>query len=144
MNSIRYAWLDKYEISSTACTGLHFARHSHDECVIGVNLLGEEQVWLDRRTFSAGAGNITLYNPGQIQGGGAAPFRASSARPLSHGQTLMFFAGFMFASVACCFLVAALVNGLRKAASPGWQRLSHGLCGVALIYLAILALRAVF
>jgi len=73
LNSIRYAWLDKYEISSTACTGLNFARHSHDECVIGVNLLGEEKVWLDRRTFSAGAGNITLYNPGQIQGGGAAP-----------------------------------------------------------------------
>lgn len=40
--------------------------------MIGVNLIGEEQVWLDRRTFEAGPGSITLYNPGQIQGGGAA------------------------------------------------------------------------
>jgi AraC family transcriptional regulator, chemosensory pili system protein ChpD len=40
--------------------------------VIGVNLVGAEQVWLDRRTFEAGPGSITLYNPGQIQGGGAA------------------------------------------------------------------------
>ena len=72
MSSMQHAWLGNYEVSSTACTGLTFARHSHDECVIGVNLLGEEQVWLDRRTFEAGPGSITLYNPGQIQGGGAA------------------------------------------------------------------------
>lgn len=72
MSSMQHAWLGNYEVSSTSCTGLTFARHSHDECVIGVNLLGEEQVWLDRRTFEAGPGSITLYNPGQIQGGGAA------------------------------------------------------------------------
>lgn len=72
MSAVRHAWLGNYEISSTACTGLTFARHSHDECVIGVNLLGEEKVWLDRREFDAGPGSITLYNPGQIQGGGAA------------------------------------------------------------------------
>lgn len=72
MSAVRHAWLGHYEISSTACTGLTFARHSHDECVIGVNLLGEEKVWLDRREFYAGPGSITLYNPGQIQGGGAA------------------------------------------------------------------------
>lgn len=72
MSSMQHAWLGNYEVSSTNCTGLTFARHSHDECVIGVNLVGEEQVWLDRRTFEAGPGSITLYNPGQIQGGGAA------------------------------------------------------------------------
>lgn len=72
MSSLHHAWLGPYEISSTTCTGLTFARHSHDECVIGVNLIGAEQVWLDRRTFEAGPGSITLYNPGQIQGGGAA------------------------------------------------------------------------
>lgn len=72
MSSLHHAWLGPYEISSTTCTGLTFARHSHDECVIGVNLVGAEQVWLDRRTFEAGPGSITLYNPGQIQGGGAA------------------------------------------------------------------------
>lgn len=72
MNAMQHAWLGNYEISSTTCTGLTFARHSHDECVIGVNLVGEEKVWLDRREFEAGPGSITLYNPGQIQGGGAA------------------------------------------------------------------------
>ncbi|MBH3424205.1 MULTISPECIES: AraC family transcriptional regulator [Pseudomonas] len=72
MSSPHHAWLGHYEISSTTCNGLIFARHSHDECVIGVNLVGAEQVWLDRRTFEAGPGSITLYNPGQIQGGGAA------------------------------------------------------------------------
>ncbi|WP_455884767.1 AraC family transcriptional regulator [Pseudomonas spelaei] len=72
MSTLQHAWLGNYEISDTTCTGLTFARHSHDECVIGVNLIGEEKVWLDRREFSAGPGSITLYNPGQIQGGGAA------------------------------------------------------------------------
>lgn len=72
MSAIQHAWLGNYEVSSTTCTGLTFARHSHDECVIGVNLIGEEKVWLDRREFEAGPGTITLYNPGQIQGGGAA------------------------------------------------------------------------
>ncbi|WLD64648.1 MULTISPECIES: helix-turn-helix transcriptional regulator [Pseudomonas] len=72
MSVMQHAWLGNYEVSSTSCTGLTFARHSHDECVIGVNLVGEEKVWLDRREFEAGPGSITLYNPGQIQGGGAA------------------------------------------------------------------------
>lgn len=72
MSATQHAWLGHYELSSTTCTGLTFARHSHDECVIGVNLVGEENVWLDRREFVAGPGSITLYNPGQIQGGGAA------------------------------------------------------------------------
>ncbi|MGX5796501.1 AraC family transcriptional regulator [Pseudomonas sp. ArH3a] len=72
MSTLQHAWLGNYEVSSTHCTGLTFARHSHDECVIGVNLIGEEKVWLDRREFEAGPGSITLYNPGQIQGGGAA------------------------------------------------------------------------
>ncbi|QHF45055.1 transcriptional regulator [Pseudomonas sp. S35] len=72
MSTMQHAWLGSYEVSSTTCTGLSFARHSHDECVIGVNVIGEEKVWLDRREFEAGPGSITLYNPGQIQGGGAA------------------------------------------------------------------------
>ncbi|WP_248749773.1 AraC family transcriptional regulator [Pseudomonas sp. MWU15-20650] len=72
MSALEHGWLDHYEVTSTVCTGLTFARHSHDECVIGVNLVGEEKIWLDRREFDAGPGSITLYNPGQIQGGGAA------------------------------------------------------------------------
>lgn len=66
----RQAFLGRLEIASNSGTGHSFAKHSHDECVIGVNRVGEEQVWLDRRSFRAGVGDITLYNPGQIQGGG--------------------------------------------------------------------------
>ena len=66
----RQACLGRLEVASNSGTGHAFAKHSHDECVIGVNRVGEEQVWLDRRSFRAGAGDITLYNPGQIQGGG--------------------------------------------------------------------------
>jgi AraC family chemosensory pili system transcriptional regulator ChpD len=66
-----HAQLGPYEVCSVSGLGTQFARHSHDECVIGVNLSGEEHVWLDRRTFRASRGDITFYNPGQIQGGGA-------------------------------------------------------------------------
>lgn len=70
--SLRLARLGAIEVASHAALGRQFDRHSHDECVIGANLLGEERVWLDGRTFSAGAGCITTYNPGEIQGGGVA------------------------------------------------------------------------
>ena len=66
----RQAMLGRMEVAHCSGTGHRFAKHSHDECVIGVNLVGVEEVWLDRRTFSAQPGDITLYNPGQIQGGG--------------------------------------------------------------------------
>ncbi|MGP0171520.1 helix-turn-helix domain-containing protein [Pseudomonas sp. NCHU5208] len=69
--SLRLARLGAIEVASRAALGQQFGRHSHDEFVISANLLGEEQVWLDGRTFSAGAGCITTYNPGEIQGGGA-------------------------------------------------------------------------
>ncbi|HSC84426.1 MAG TPA: AraC family transcriptional regulator [Pseudomonas sp.] len=69
---MRLARIGGLEVCSTqAGSGQHFEKHSHDEFVISANLLGEEQVWLDGRTFSAGAGAITTYNPGEIQGGGA-------------------------------------------------------------------------
>jgi AraC family chemosensory pili system transcriptional regulator ChpD len=70
-DTLRQARLGPYELCSASSVGMQFARHSHDECVIGVNLSGEEHVWLDRRTFHASRGDITFYNPGQIQGGGA-------------------------------------------------------------------------
>ncbi|OAE12428.1 hypothetical protein AZH11_13410 [Pseudomonas simiae] len=91
MSAIQHAWLGNYEVSSTTCTGLTFTRHSHDECVIGVNLVGEEKVWLDRREFEAGPGTITLYNPGQIQGGGAAEGAGLLAKAV--GQSTSMFAG---------------------------------------------------
>lgn len=69
---LRLARLGDLEVASCASSGQHFDKHSHDEFVISANLLGEEQVWLDGRTFTAPAGCITTYNPGEIQGGGAA------------------------------------------------------------------------
>ncbi|WP_152219530.1 LysE family transporter [Pseudomonas sp. SCB32] len=58
-------------------------------------------------------------------------------------DSLVFFAGFMMASVLCCFFCAALVDWLRRNASPRWHRVSHALCGVVLLLLAGLALRGI-
>lgn len=88
---------------------------------------------------------ISLANPKNIVYWGALGSALSGivgATP-SNGQTLMFFAGFMLASVLSCFLTAALVNLLRKNASPTWQRISYGACGVVLLYLAILAAQGI-
>ena len=88
---------------------------------------------------------ISLANPKNIVYWGALGSALSGivGTTPSHGQTLMFFAGFMIASVLSCFLTAALVNLLRKNASPTWQRISYGACGVVLIYLAVLAARSI-
>ncbi|WP_371232641.1 helix-turn-helix domain-containing protein [Pseudomonas sp. QE6] len=75
MNGLRLAQLGGepgFEVASATLGGHSFERHSHDEFVISANLRGEERVWLDGRTFAAGPGVITSYNPGQIQGGGVA------------------------------------------------------------------------
>ncbi|KTC15935.1 chemotaxis protein [Pseudomonas marginalis ICMP 9505] len=88
---------------------------------------------------------ISLANPKNIVYWGALGSALSGivgATP-SHAQTLTFFAGFMLASVLSCFLTAALVNLLRKNASPLWQRVSYALCGLVLLYLAVLAARGV-
>jgi len=61
-----------FEVAAATLGGHRFERHSHDEFVISANLRGEESVWLDGRSFDAGPGAITAYNPGQIQGGGVA------------------------------------------------------------------------
>lgn len=61
-----------FEVAGATLGGHRFERHSHDEFVISANLRGEESVWLDGRTFDAGPGCVTCYNPGQIQGGGVA------------------------------------------------------------------------
>ncbi|GGK00412.1 LysE family translocator [Pseudomonas matsuisoli] len=59
-------------------------------------------------------------------------------------QTTMFFAGFMTAAVLSCFISAALVDWLRRASSPTWHRVSHGLCGALLLVLAAIALKGVW
>ncbi|MDG9923180.1 MULTISPECIES: AraC family transcriptional regulator [unclassified Pseudomonas] len=71
MNSVRLVRLGDLEVASSCVPGQQFEKHSHDEFVIGANLVGEERIWLDGRTFDAGVGAITTYNPGEIQGGGA-------------------------------------------------------------------------
>ena len=88
---------------------------------------------------------ISLANPKNIVYWGALGSALSGivgATP-SHGQTLMFFAGFMVASVLSCFLVAGLVNLLRQNASLTWQRVSYAVCGLVLIYLAVLAAQGI-
>lgn len=87
---------------------------------------------------------ISLANPKNIVYWGALGSALSGivgATP-SHGQTLMFFTGFMVASVLSCFFTAALVNLLRNTASPRWQRISYGLCGLVLLFLAMLAAKS--
>jgi len=93
-----------------------------------------------RNALAVGAA-ISLANPKNIIYWGALGSALSGivGTTPSHGQTLMFFAGFMLASVLSCFLIAALVNLLRQNASPLWQRVSYGACGLVLIYLAALA-----
>lgn len=93
-----------------------------------------------RNALAVGAA-ISLANPKNIIYWGALGSALSGivGTTPSHGQTLMFFAGFMLASVLSCFLIAALVNLLRQNASPLWQRISYGACGLVLIYLAALA-----
>lgn len=48
-----------------------YARHFHEEIVLGFNLAGAEWLKLDGRSLIADQGEITLYNPGQIQEGGS-------------------------------------------------------------------------
>lgn len=93
-----------------------------------------------RNALAVGAA-ISLANPKNIIYWGALGSALSGivGTTPSHGQTLMFFAGFMLASVLSCFLIAALVNLLRQNASPLWQRISYGACGLVLIYLAAMA-----
>ena len=98
-----------------------------------------------RQNALATGAAISLANPNNIVYWGALGSALSGivGTTPSHGQTLMFFAGFMLASVLSCFLIAGLVNLLRQNASPLWQRISYGTCGVVLIYLAVLAAQGI-
>ncbi|KOC88187.1 AraC family transcriptional regulator [Winslowiella iniecta] len=44
-----------------------FPRHLHDEYVISANLSGSEEIWLDGKTASVSAGQVTVYNPTSVQ-----------------------------------------------------------------------------
>ncbi|MGY2135217.1 LysE family transporter [Pseudomonas reactans] len=98
-----------------------------------------------RQNALATGAAISLANPKNIVYWGALGSALSGivGTTPSHGQTLMFFAGFMLASALSCFLLAGLVNLLRQNASPTWQRISYAACGLVLIYLAILAAQGI-
>ncbi|MDZ3993385.1 AraC family ligand binding domain-containing protein [Pseudomonas sp. Teo4] len=51
-----------------AAGGASFARHTHDEYVLGANLSGHERIWLDGRELDVLPGQVTLYNPLAVQG----------------------------------------------------------------------------
>jgi AraC family transcriptional regulator, chemosensory pili system protein ChpD len=59
------------EIACLDCTGRSFARHAHDEFVIGANIVGREHIWIDGLSLEAQTDEVTLYNPGQVQAGDA-------------------------------------------------------------------------
>ena len=44
-----------------------FPKHSHDEFVLGANIMGRETITLDRQTLEATTDQVTLYNPAQVQ-----------------------------------------------------------------------------
>lgn len=95
-----------------------------------------------RGAFLAGAA-ISLSNPKNLVYWGALGSALAGIVDgvPSQAQALVFFAGFMLASVLCCFISAGLVEWLRRSAAPVWHRVSHAICGVLLFVLAGLALR---
>ena len=56
-------------------------------------------------------------------------------------EYLVFFAGFMAASIAWCFICAGLVHALFARAGSTWAGFTHRLCAIALLALAIASLR---
>ncbi|WAJ37344.1 LysE family translocator [Pseudomonas sp. GOM7] len=103
---------------------------------------GEEGGAQARSAFAAGA-LLSLSNPKNIVFWGAL---GSALAGIVEGaptgeQMLVFFAGFMLASLLWCFVCAALVDWLRRNTSLLWHRLSYAGCGMLLLALAALTLR---
>lgn len=69
--SFRRRTLPGLELVCLNGTGHTFSKHAHDEFVVGANLVGRERIWLDGRLHEAEQAQVTLYNPGQVQAGGA-------------------------------------------------------------------------
>lgn len=55
------------EVARIDHSGRSFAPHFHDEFVLSVNVQGHERLVLDGVSMEAGAGDVTLYNPAQVQ-----------------------------------------------------------------------------
>lgn len=58
---------DGLELAVSVPASGGFARHSHDEYVISANVCGIERVRLDRKSFTLGTDEVTLYNPAEVQ-----------------------------------------------------------------------------
>jgi chemosensory pili system protein ChpE len=85
---------------------------------------------------------LSLSNPQNIAywaalGSALAAFGVAQPQPADYG---VFFAGFMTASIAWCFICAVAVGRLQHLA-PGWARLTYRLCAVLLLALALGTLR---
>jgi chemosensory pili system protein ChpE/L-lysine exporter family protein LysE/ArgO len=81
---------------------------------------------------------LSLTNPQNIAywaalGGVLGALGVREPRPADYA---VFFCGFMAASIAWCFVCAALVARLA-ALGPGWTRLSYRVCAAALLWLAL-------
>ncbi|WP_255263621.1 helix-turn-helix transcriptional regulator [Pseudomonas aegrilactucae] len=55
------------ESSWVKASAAQFARHTHEEYVLGANLSGHERIWLDGRSLDVAPGQVTLYNPLAVQ-----------------------------------------------------------------------------
>ena len=95
-----------------------------------------------RNAFGAGA-LLSLSNPKNIVFWGAlgSALAGIVEGTPSQAQMMVFFAGFMLASLLWCFICAALVDWLRRHTSLLWQRISYAGCGALLLMLAGLTLR---
>lgn len=95
-----------------------------------------------RNAFGAGA-LLSLSNPKNVVFWGALGSALAGiveGTPSSQ-QMVVFFAGFMVASLLWCFVCAALVDWLRRHTTALWQRISYAGCGLMLLGLAGLTLR---
>lgn len=61
------------ESSWVTANAAQFARHTHEEYVLGANLKGHEQIWLDGRSLEVAPGQVTLYNPLAVQASAFGP-----------------------------------------------------------------------
>lgn len=95
-----------------------------------------------RNAFGAGA-LLSLSNPKNVVFWGAlgSALAGIVEGTPSNQQMVVFFAGFMVASLLWCFVCAALVDWLRRHTTALWQRISYAGCGLMLLGLAGLTLR---
>jgi AraC family chemosensory pili system transcriptional regulator ChpD len=68
----RFRRYRRFEVAEFDCPLHVFPKHSHDEFVISSNIKGRENVILDRRSYDVTMGQLTLYNPAQVQSSEAA------------------------------------------------------------------------